>query len=161
MVFRPCFQAYAYIELSLPMVGVSRNRFSDWLWSRYGVRAAAMSIRARCGISHAVRYSVAHLRRDPGEALHRAVGLAQRLTGLRVPHAELLQLGHQVGVDLEELAADSVSRLKRLETCGSMHSYTPAIEAMVAVGAMASSSELRMPVVGDPGAQRRPSAPAR
>lgn len=26
-----------------------------------------------------------------------------------------------------------------------MHSYTPAIEAIVAVGAMASSSELRMP----------------
>ena len=39
------------------MVGVARNRFSDWLWSRNGVRAAAMSIRPRCGISHAVRYS--------------------------------------------------------------------------------------------------------
>lgn len=57
MVFRPCFQAYAYIEDSFPMVGVSRNRFSDCDWSRYGVRAAAMSIRPRCGISHAVRYS--------------------------------------------------------------------------------------------------------
>lgn len=38
------------------MVGVSRNRFRDWDWSRNGVRSAAMSIRPRCGISHAVRY---------------------------------------------------------------------------------------------------------
>lgn len=57
MVFSPFFQAYAYIELSLPMVGVSMNRLSDWLWSRNGVRAAAMSIRPRCGSSQAVRYS--------------------------------------------------------------------------------------------------------
>ena len=35
--------------------------------------------------------------------------------------------------------------MNRLETCGSMHSYTPAMEAMVAVGAIARSSELRMP----------------
>jgi hypothetical protein len=37
------------------MVGVSRKRFRDWDWSRNGVLAAAMSIRPRCGISHAVR----------------------------------------------------------------------------------------------------------
>lgn len=37
--------------------------------------------------------------------------------------------------------------MKRLETWGSMHSYTPAIEAIVAVGAMASSRELRIPVL--------------
>lgn len=45
------------MEESLPIVGVSRNRFRDWLWSRNGVRAAAMSISPRWGISHAVRYS--------------------------------------------------------------------------------------------------------
>ena len=48
-----------YIELSLPIVGAARNRFSDWLWSTYGERAAAMSISARCGSSHAVRKSSA------------------------------------------------------------------------------------------------------
>lgn len=37
------------------MVGEAMKRLSDWLWSRYGVRAAAMSISARCGSSQAVR----------------------------------------------------------------------------------------------------------
>jgi hypothetical protein len=40
---------------------------------------------------------------------------------------------------------DKVSRLNRFETCGSMHSQQPAIEAIVAVGAIATSSELRRP----------------
>ena len=39
------------------MVGVAMKRFSDWDWSRYGVRAAARSISACCGSSQAVRYS--------------------------------------------------------------------------------------------------------
>ena len=37
------------------MVGVSRNRFSDWLWSMKAPRSAARSMSARCGSSQAVR----------------------------------------------------------------------------------------------------------
>ena len=49
------------------------------------MRAAAMSISARCGSSHAVRYSVAYLGRASSEALHRAVGSLERLAGLPRP----------------------------------------------------------------------------
>jgi hypothetical protein len=38
------------------MVGVSMKRLRDWLWSMYGVRAAARSMRAFWGSSQAVRY---------------------------------------------------------------------------------------------------------
>ena len=38
-----------------------------------------------------------------------------------------------------------------------MHSWPPAMEAIVAVGAIAISSELRRPCVGDPVAQRLPA----
>ena len=31
------------------------KRLSDWLWSMYGERAAARSMSAFCGSSHAVR----------------------------------------------------------------------------------------------------------
>ena len=55
MVFSPAFQAWRYIELSLPIVGVSMNRLSDWLWSMNAPRSAAMSISERIGTSHAVR----------------------------------------------------------------------------------------------------------
>ncbi len=141
----PRFQAYAYMELSLPIVGEDRNRFSDWLWSRYGVRAAAMSISERCGISHAVRY---RSRTSAGiqasswiEPL--ASVIASRVVRSHTPSFFRSSTRYALTWRNSPL---SVSRLKRLETCGSMHSYTPAIEAMVAVGAIASSSELRMPV---------------
>ena len=39
------------------MLGLSMNRFSDWLWSMKAPRAAAMSMSARWGSSHAVRYT--------------------------------------------------------------------------------------------------------
>ena len=55
MVLRPGFQACRYIDESLPMVGDSMNRLSDWLWSMKAPRSAAMSISDRIGSSHAVR----------------------------------------------------------------------------------------------------------
>ena len=44
-----------YIDESLPMVGDSMKRLSDWLWSMKAPRSAAISIRLFIGISHAVR----------------------------------------------------------------------------------------------------------
>ena len=44
-----------YIDESLPMVGDSMNRLSDWLWSMKAPRSAAISISDFCEISHTVR----------------------------------------------------------------------------------------------------------
>jgi hypothetical protein len=81
------------MELSLPIVGDSMKRLSDWLWSMKGPRAAARSIRARWGSSHAVRF----------EALDRAFSLFDAADHLVVPEAQCLQLGDEVAVDLKEL----------------------------------------------------------
>ena len=52
---------------------------------------------------------------------------------------------------------DSVSRLNKFEICGSMHSQQPAIDAIVAVGAIAISRELRNPTDLHPRPQILPS----
>lgn len=121
MVLSPFFQAYAYIELSFPMVGVSRNRFSDWLWSRNGVRAAAMSMRPRCGISHAVRYSS---RTSAGIQLKPATEPPDSRSASRdcASHTPSRFSSATRYALTWRNSPDSVSRLKRLETCGSMHS---------------------------------------
>lgn len=126
------------------MVGVSMNRFSDCDWSRNGVRSAAMSIRARCGISHAVRYRP---RTSSGIQVKScteppASRSASRVRASHTPSRFRSFTRYEL---TWRNSPDSVSRLNRLDTCGSMHSYTPAMDAMVAVGAIASSSELRMP----------------
>ena len=97
------------------------NRFSDWLWSMYGDRAAARSISARCGSSHAVRNSV---RTSSGSAAMpwtepSARLIASRISGVHSPRA----LSSRTRAALTwRNSPDSVSRLNRLDTCGSMHS---------------------------------------
>lgn len=104
-----------------------------------------MSISPRCGISHAVRYNA---RTSSGiQANPCTEPLASRSASrVRASHTPSFFSSSTRYALTWRNSPLSVSRLKRLETCGSMHSYTPAIEAIVAVGAMASSSELRIPV---------------
>ena len=42
--FSPFFQQYIYILESLPIVGLSMNKFSDWDWSIKAPRSAAISM---------------------------------------------------------------------------------------------------------------------
>ena len=105
--------------------GAARNRFSDWLWSMYGERAAARSISARCGSSHAVRNSSRTSAGSVDDALHRAVGPLDRVADLRRPQAAGLQLAHQRGVDLEELPRQRLA----LEQVGHLR-----LDALVAAG---------------------------
>lgn len=103
------------------MVGVSRKRFRDWDWSRNGVRPAAMSIRPRCGISHAVRYNA-----RTSSGIHAkpctepfASRSASRVRASQTPSFFNSATRYEL---TWRNSPDSVSRLNRLETCGSMHS---------------------------------------
>ena len=107
------------------MVGAARNRFSDWLWSTYGDRAAARSISARCGSSHAVRNSS---RVSAGSASMPCTEPSARLIGgadLVRPQPTRLQLGDEGVVDLEELAGQGLA----LEQVGHLR-----LDALVAAG---------------------------
>lgn len=103
------------------MVGAARNRFSDWDWSMNGARAAARSISARCGSSHAVRNnsrtpagSSAMSCTDPSARL-----IAERIRSFHRPRAFSSRTR---AVLTWRNSPDRVSRLNRLDTCGSMHS---------------------------------------
>ena len=145
-----------YIEQSLPIVGAARNRFSDWLWSMYGARAAARSISARCGSSHAVRNSS---RTSAGRSAMPCTEPSARLIASRIcvgPQAAGLQLAHQRGVDLEELAGQRLA----LEQVGHLR-----LDALVAAGDRGDrrgrrdrdQQRVAQPVRGDPLPQRGPA----
>jgi hypothetical protein len=121
VVFRPDFQACRYIEESLPMFGALMNRLSDWLWSMYGARAAAMSISARCGSSHAVRYRSL---RSSGRPATACTEPSARLIASRTGAVHIPSCWSSVtsAVLIWRNSPESVSRLNRLETCGSTHS---------------------------------------
>ena len=118
---RPAFHAYRYIEESFPIDGPAMNRFSDWLWSMYADRWAAMSMSAFWGSSQAVRNRV---RTSSGRAAMpwtdpSAFLIASRISGVHSPRA----LSSRVRAPLTcRNSPESVSRLNRLDTCGSMHS---------------------------------------
>ena len=102
--------------------GAAMNRFSDWLWSMNGARAAAMSISARCGSSHAVRNSRWSSSGSAVDALHRALGPLDLPRGPRASTARGPSARATSAVLICRNSPDRVSRLNRLDTCGSMHS---------------------------------------
>ncbi len=97
------------------------NRFSDWLWSTYAARWAAMSINARCGSSQAVRNSS---RTSSGSSATPCTEpsarlMASRTSGVQWPRA----FSSRVSAAFTwRNSPESVSRLNRFDTCGSMHS---------------------------------------
>ena len=141
---------------SLPIVGAARNRFSDWLWSMYGARAAARSISARCGSSHAVRNSSRTSAGRSTMPCTEPVGPLDRVADLLGPQAAGLQLAHQRRVDLEELPRQRLA----LEQVGHLR-----LDALVAAGDRGDGGGRRdrdqqrvaQPVRGDPLPQRRPA----
>jgi hypothetical protein len=121
VVFSPDFQACRYIDDSLPIDGAARNRFSDWLWSMNGARAAARSISARCGSSQAVRNSA---RVSAGNSVMPWTEPSACLicSRIRSVHSPCAFSSVTSAVLTCRNSPDMVSRLNRLDTCGSMHS---------------------------------------
>src|SRR5262249_27206324 len=66
-----------------------------------------------------------HVLGDPAEVLYRAVRVAQRLAGPGVPDTQLLQVLHQIRVDLEELAGQRLA----LEQVGDLR-----LDALIGTG---------------------------
>ena len=97
------------------------NRLSDWLWSMNGARAAARSISARCGSSHAVRNSS---RTSSGSCVMSWTDPSARLIVSRTcgVHSPRAFSSATSAVLTWRNSPDMVSRLNRLDTCGSMHS---------------------------------------
>ncbi len=103
------------------MVGAAMNRFSDWLWSMYGIRAAARSISARCGNSQAVRYSERTSSGSQPSSCTEPLASrsASRVCWSQTPSS--LRSRTRYGLTWRN-SPERVSRLNRLDTCGSMHS---------------------------------------
>ena len=103
------------------MVGAAMNKLSDWLWSMNGARAAARSISARWGSSQAVRNS---RRVSAGSAVMPWTEPSARLISSRTwgVHRPWAFSSATRAVLICRNSPDMVSRLNRLETCGSMHS---------------------------------------
>jgi hypothetical protein len=103
------------------MVGDAMNRFNDWLWSMNGPRAAARSMRARCGSSQAVRNSS---RTSAGSSVRPCTDPSARLISARTRSVHRPRDFSSVtsAVLIWRNSPLSVSRLNRFDTCGSMHS---------------------------------------
>ena len=103
------------------MDGEAMNRLSDWLWSMYGWRAAASSMIAFCGTSHAVRNN---RRISSGSAARFCTEPSSRLMAVRVSsvHNPSFFNARTRAALICRNSPDSVSRLNTLDTCGSMHS---------------------------------------
>jgi hypothetical protein len=97
------------------------NRLSDWLWSTYGARAAAMSTSARWGSSQAVRNST---RTSSGSVSTPCTEPSARLIASRTSWVHRPRsLSSRTSAEFTwRNLPESVSRLNRFDTCGSVHS---------------------------------------
>ena len=101
----------------------SMNRLSDWLWSMNGAAVGGhvdqrphAAAPTRCGTARG---------RSAGSSAMSCTEPSARLIASRIclgPQAERLQLARPGSVLTWRKSPDSVSRLNRFDTCGSMHS---------------------------------------
>ncbi len=142
------------------MVGALRNRFSDWDWSMYGAAAGGhvdqrphAAAPTPCGNSSRISAGSSAM------SCTEPVGALDLVADLRRPQAPRLQLAHQIGVDLEELARQGLA----LEQVGHLR-----LDALVAAGDRGDGGRrgdgdqqrVAQAVRGDPRRAAPPSAPS-
>ena len=157
MVFRPGLPGVqVHRARASRSSGAARNRFSDWLWSMYGAaRGGHVDQRPLRQLPRRAEQRRARPRAARSMPCTEPSAALDRLAHLGGPQAARLQLAHEGGVDLEELARQRLA----LEQVGHLR-----LDALVAAGDRGDRRRRRdrdqqrvaQPVLGDPRPQRGP-----